>query len=42
MVQRLMKAGHEYVVSDTHPQAVKDVVAKGANREQLTKSHHTL
>src|SRR5580700_5328918 len=30
MVQRLMKAGHECVVSDTHPQAVKDVVAKGA------------
>jgi len=25
-----MKAGHECVVSDTHPQAVKDVVAKGA------------
>jgi 6-phosphogluconate dehydrogenase len=30
MVQRLMKAGHECVVSDTHPQAVKDVVANGA------------
>jgi 6-phosphogluconate dehydrogenase len=30
MVQRLMKAGHECVVSDTRPQAVKDVVAKGA------------
>ena len=30
MVQRLMKAGHECVVSDTHPQAVKDMVAKGA------------
>jgi 6-phosphogluconate dehydrogenase len=30
MVQRLMKAGHECVVSDTHPQAMKDVVAKGA------------
>jgi 6-phosphogluconate dehydrogenase len=30
MVQRLMKAGYECVVSDTHPQAVKDVVAKGA------------
>jgi len=32
MVQRLMKAGHECVVSDRHPLAVKDVVAKGASR----------
>ena len=30
MVQRLMKAGHECVVSDTHAQAVKDLVEKGA------------
>ena len=30
MVRRLMKAGHECVVSDTHAQAVKDVVSKGA------------
>src|ERR1700691_2703949 len=30
MVQRLMKAGHECVVSDTHLQAVKDLAAKGA------------
>jgi len=32
MVQRLMKAGHECVVSDTHPQAVKDVVRKAPSR----------
>jgi 3-hydroxyisobutyrate dehydrogenase-like beta-hydroxyacid dehydrogenase len=30
IVHRLMKAGHECVAWDRHPQAVKDVVAKGA------------
>ncbi len=30
MVQRLLKAGHECVVYDTHPQAMQDLVAKGA------------
>jgi 6-phosphogluconate dehydrogenase len=30
MVQRLMKAGHECVVHDTHPQAMKELVGKGA------------
>ena len=30
MVQRLMKAGHECVVYDTHPQAMEDLVSKGA------------
>ncbi len=30
MVQRLMKAGHECVVYDTHPQAMQDLVSKGA------------
>jgi 6-phosphogluconate dehydrogenase len=30
MVQRLLKAGHECVVSDTHPEAMKDLVGKGA------------
>ena len=30
MVQRLMKAGHNCVVFDTHPQAMQELVAKGA------------
>ncbi|MGD0368725.1 MAG: phosphogluconate dehydrogenase (NAD(+)-dependent, decarboxylating) [Acidobacteriaceae bacterium] len=30
MVQRLLKAGHQCVVYDTHPQAMQDLVAKGA------------
>jgi 6-phosphogluconate dehydrogenase len=30
MVQRLLKAGHECVVYDTHPQAMQELVAKGA------------
>src|SRR5580704_17284735 len=30
MVQRLMKAGHECVVHDTHPQAMKELAGKGA------------
>src|SRR5215471_4636363 len=30
MVQRLMKAGHECVVYDTHPDAMKELVSKGA------------
>jgi 6-phosphogluconate dehydrogenase len=30
MVQRLLKAGHECVVYDTHPDAMKDLAAKGA------------
>jgi len=30
MVQRLMKAGHDCVVFDTHPQAMQELVAKGA------------
>jgi len=30
MVQRLMKAGHECVVHDTHPQAMQELVGKGA------------
>ncbi|MGB9145119.1 MAG: NAD(P)-binding domain-containing protein, partial [Acidobacteriaceae bacterium] len=30
MVQRLLKAGHQCVVCDTHPQAMQDLVAKGA------------
>jgi len=30
MVQRLMNAGHECVVYDTHPQAMQDLVEKGA------------
>lgn len=30
MVQRLLKAGHECVVYDTHPKAVQDLVSKGA------------
>jgi len=30
MVQRLLKSGHQCVVYDTHPQAMQDLVAKGA------------
>ena len=30
MVQRLLKAGHECVVHDTHPQAMQELVSKGA------------
>ena len=30
MVERLLKAGHECVVNDTHPQAMQDLVGKGA------------
>jgi 6-phosphogluconate dehydrogenase len=30
MVQRLLKAGHTCVVYDTHPQAMQELVAKGA------------
>src|SRR5215469_9267936 len=30
MVQRLLKAGHECVVNDTHPQAIEELSAKGA------------
>ena len=30
MAQRLLKAGHELVVFDSHPQAVQAIVAKGA------------
>ena len=30
MAQRLMKAGHECVVYDTHPQAMNELVGKGA------------
>jgi 6-phosphogluconate dehydrogenase len=30
MVQRLLKASHQCVVYDTHPQAMQDLVAKGA------------
>jgi 6-phosphogluconate dehydrogenase len=30
MVQRLMKAGHDCVVFDTHPQVMQELVAKGA------------
>jgi len=30
MVQRLMKAGHDCVVFDSHPQAMQELVAKGA------------
>jgi 6-phosphogluconate dehydrogenase len=30
MVQRLMKAGHECVVYDTHPQAMQELAGKGA------------
>jgi 6-phosphogluconate dehydrogenase len=30
MVQRLMKAGHNCVVFDSHPQAMQELVAKGA------------
>jgi 6-phosphogluconate dehydrogenase len=30
MVQRLLQAGHDCVVFDTHPQAMKDLVEKGA------------
>ena len=30
MVQRLIKAGHECVVYDAHPEAMKDLVSKGA------------
>jgi 6-phosphogluconate dehydrogenase len=30
MVQRLLKAGHECVVYDTHPAAMQDLVTKGA------------
>src|SRR5215831_2176519 len=30
MVQRLIKAGHDCVVFDTHPQAMQELVAKGA------------
>jgi 6-phosphogluconate dehydrogenase len=30
MVQRLLKAGHECVVYDAHPQAMQELVAKGA------------
>jgi 6-phosphogluconate dehydrogenase len=32
MVQRLMKAGHECVVYDTHPQAMKELIEKDAGR----------
>jgi 6-phosphogluconate dehydrogenase len=31
MTQRLLKAGHECVVYDSHPQAMQDLVAKGAS-----------
>jgi 6-phosphogluconate dehydrogenase len=31
MVQRLLKAGHECVVHDTHPQAMQELASKGAN-----------
>jgi 6-phosphogluconate dehydrogenase len=30
MVQRLLKDGHECVVHDTHPQAMQELVSKGA------------
>ena len=30
MVQRLLKAGHECVVHDTHPQTMSELVSKGA------------
>jgi 6-phosphogluconate dehydrogenase len=30
MVQRLLKAGHDCVVYDTHPEAMKDLASKGA------------
>ncbi|MGH7815601.1 MAG: phosphogluconate dehydrogenase (NAD(+)-dependent, decarboxylating) [Candidatus Binataceae bacterium] len=30
MVQRLLKAGHELIVFDSHPQAVQEIAAKGA------------
>ena len=30
MVQRLLKAGHQCVVYDSHPQAMQELVAKGA------------
>lgn len=30
MVQRLMKAGHNCVVFDTHPEAMQELVSKGA------------
>ena len=30
MVQRLMKASHECVVYDTHPQAIQELIEKGA------------
>jgi 6-phosphogluconate dehydrogenase len=30
MVQRLMKAGHDCVVFDTHPEAMQELVSKGA------------
>jgi 6-phosphogluconate dehydrogenase len=30
MVQRLLKAGHDCVVHDTHPQAMQELVGKGA------------
>src|SRR4051794_13130055 len=30
MVQRLMKAGHECVVYDSHPEAMQELVSKGA------------
>jgi 6-phosphogluconate dehydrogenase len=31
MVQRLLKAGHECVVHDTHPQTMQELASKGAN-----------
>src|SRR5215472_13869496 len=30
MVQRLLKSGHDCIVHDTHPQAMNDLVSKGA------------
>ena len=30
MVQRLLKSGHDCVVHDTHPQAMNELVSKGA------------
>ncbi|MGC2617516.1 MAG: decarboxylating 6-phosphogluconate dehydrogenase [Acidobacteriaceae bacterium] len=34
MVQRLLKAGHECVVYDSHPEAMKDLAAKGATASE--------
>ncbi len=41
MVQRLLKAGHQCVVYDTHPQAMQELAAKGAKTSKSLQEFAT-